>query len=647
MIPIRLQLKNYGPFRGEHKLELQPLIYSITARDASDPERSNWIGKSWLMSAFRFALYGAHPAQTEDKWITDGEQDGIVELVLDNGVEITRSRKLGKSTQLCVKRGASEAVQDRAQEIIDKLVGFSRDDFDGSCWVRQKRANAIVVAEPAQRTRTIGGWMDLGPLQDAEKAESARLLAAVKEDSDQSRESERLRGLIDSVGDPRDLSASIAALEASIEANEIQLASLHSQIEQANNQDKLDRMITEFDKIVEDGKALKEAMKSEQAGGGDLQEKLSDADIAVRNADAAHRDAKAEADRISKLVVGAGFDGTCPVLRAACLAVDTVRSKAREMTEELAKARTKESEASKQRTAADKEFSQLQLLMRTRQINAGRLSSMRERATLLMESIEQAKKTVGNELLDGAALKAEAARMQAKIGIDSGMIAAVQRQLASVDGWIAELASIESERQQLQSKLRTHREALIVLGRNGAQREIAAGYLSDIEAGANELLVGAGIDLSVRVRWGREGGGLASHCQACGQPFPTSQKVKECAVCGAARGPKIIEKLELELSCASDGAAEDIAGLAMQLSAASWLRARRQAAWSSVFIDEPFAAADSRIGMLLASRLRALLGGRYSFRQAFVISHNAALTESMPGRIEIVRGADALSIGTR
>jgi len=649
MIATKLRIRNYGPYRGEHVLELRPTIYSITARDHADPERSNWIGKSWLMSAFRFALYGEHPAEAEDRWITDGETEGSVELSLDGGFRIERSRKKGSSTKLVVERAGSEekAIQERAQEIISKIVGFSRDDFDASCWVGQKKANAIVVADPAPRTKMIAGWMDLGPLQAAERIEADRLLKLVARDSELAREVERLRSLVDSVGDPAELSKREEDAKTAIREAEARLLVVHAEIETANERNRLSKAKEELDRIVADGRALKAAMTAEGAGGPELSAKREEAEDKARDASTAAIEAKAEVDRLGRLVVGKGFDGVCPVTRGECPAGTEIRNRARKMTEELRSAEEIARKAESDRVAAETERRRIDGLVQARQMNAGRLSTLRERAKVLMAELEGKDDLLSAEPVDAVALKAEAARLSASIGIAKGEIVSIRKELGSIDGWKTAADEAEAERKELSERLRIHREALVVLGRNGAQREIASGYLAEIEVGANDLLGGAGIDLAVKARWGREGGGLATHCQSCGQPFPLSQKVKECAFCGSVRGPKMIEKLELELSRASDGAAEDIAGLAMQLSAAAWLRARRQASWAAVFIDEPFAAADARIGQLLAGRLRSLLGGRFSFRQAFVISHNAGLTESMPGRIEIIREANGVRVEVR
>lgn len=96
----------------------------------------------------------------------------------------------------------------------------------------------------------------------------------------------------------------------------------------------------------------------------------------------------------------------------------------------------------------------------------------------------------------------------------------------------------------------------------------------------------------------------------------------------------MIEELEPVISDRS-GAADDIAGLALQLSAASWLRGNRSSNWGSVMIDEPFGALDETNRSQLATHLHLMLSGPDSFDQAFVVAHDARIMEALPARITI------------
>ena len=202
-----------------------------------------------------------------------------------------------------------------------------------------------------------------------------------------------------------------------------------------------------------------------------------------------------------------------------------------------------------------------------------------------------------------------------------------------------DVVALEAEIAEADGEIEAYRGAVAVLGRQGAQRAIAEGALGEIEDGANALLREAGIELRVEVRWSHEGQGLAGSCEACGAPFPASTKVRECAKCGALRGAKMIDRLEVVLSDRS-GAADDLAGAAVQLAAGAWLRAQRNAAWSVALIDEPFGALDEANRGAFAVHLAAMLRGRYGYAQAFVIAHTRGVMDALPGRVEVVGRTD-------
>jgi len=189
--------------------------------------------------------------------------------------------------------------------------------------------------------------------------------------------------------------------------------------------------------------------------------------------------------------------------------------------------------------------------------------------------------------------------------------------------------------EDLQVRMGVKREALVVFGKLGAQKRVAESALKSIEDGANAMLRECGIDLSVEVQWSREGGGLARSCDACGHPFGTSAKVKQCERCGADRGPLLVNKLELVLSDRS-GAAEDLVGASIQLSASAWLREDRGSAWSVALVDEPYGALDASNRKAFSTHLASMLAGRYGFVQAFVVSHSPDTVTQLPGRIEIL-----------
>ena len=165
--------------------------------------------------------------------------------------------------------------------------------------------------------------------------------------------------------------------------------------------------------------------------------------------------------------------------------------------------------------------------------------------------------------------------------------------------------------------------------------------LAEIEGYANDLLTLVGADLEVEVCWGRDGTGLADSCSGCGAAFPSSRKVKACARCGAERGPKIVEKLDIDVSRRS-GCADDFTGIAVALGASRWLREDRGSEWGVALLDEPTSQMDAANVRAFSAKLPEMLRAS-GFAQAFVVSHHRSALSSMPGRIEIT-SKDGVSI---
>jgi DNA repair exonuclease SbcCD ATPase subunit len=91
------------------------------------------------------------------------------------------------------------------------------------------------------------------------------------------------------------------------------------------------------------------------------------------------------------------------------------------------------------------------------------------------------------------------------------------------------------------------------------------------------------------------------------------------------------------------GALDDLAGITLQIAAATFIVEKRQSPWSTLLVDEPTASCDRTNRRALAIELARLLSAGTGFRQALVLSHSPDVAEVFPNVIEIVVKRD----GTR
>lgn len=625
----KLQLSSWGPYRGDHELELSPTVYGVLAKHDRDQRRSNWLGKSWLLGAVRFALFGVSPAQArvEDDWITRSEGEGAVALELSTGERIERRRQRGKPTQVRLQpRGA---VQAAASAEIERLVGMGRADFDVGPWVGQKAASGLVEMDGAPRHRLVDGWLGLQPLRDAEQVARDRA-AELASRAEVARS--RAEGALAQPEPTADLGAlrrEQQAAEQALEAAE--LAVRWWEAEQGASR---------YVEIVARGTALKARLESLRSQLPDLG-RLRVAETKARKAALAvdKRRLRASDDlAVAGKLLGKRFDGECPVMGSACpVAPDVEEGRLRRRAEydgaKAAFARL-EAEFEQAQRLLDEAYAAVRDAERTQQqLHADEqlLQQLREQLALVQADADYTEQHPEPELSRAQASE-QRTSAQSALNEARSELARAQAQQQAYEAAKQHAERHRADAAELEQAATVWAAAARVLRQ--ARREVAQRAVCGIECGANRLIATSGIDLHVALSWEREGGKLAGSCEGCGRAY-RGQRDKSCPDCGRQRGKQLIEQLEPVLSNRS-GAADDVAGLALQLAAAAWLRAKRQSEWGVLLVDEPFGSLDEAHRGALASHLRAMLDrGNSGFEQAFVVAHDARVMEGLPARIVI------------
>lgn len=645
-------LKNWLRYAGEHEIDLKPSVYGIVARHAGDDRRSNWAGKTSFIEAIRFALYGVHRFAREDDWITRGIAFGQVAITLSDGTVITRSRRRGQSTQLELSRGGEVlARQDGAQKEIDRMVGLTREDFETTCWIGQKQLARLILARSAERFDLVSAWLGLEKLQKAEDAAKAQYAhdrdRATKIATEQKVLTDRWMQMVIRSGIPDMETASgdefVAAVTAEIGRVESEIAALTTERDRAmatvREQEAAraarrvrEQRQEEFARIANEGKALSATVK-ELGDPPDVESaKAAHEEVLAKSAGAA------SALRTAKSLVRGAFDGLCPVAGIACPAKDAINADGAANKARYETAKDAYDAVAKQEAAARLEYEERAREAEKIRRQQERLVDLRKRAKeakarldaepeLPLESTDDAE--MGDGVIDA---------LNSRIGAAMARLKGLTGAVADAGDTARRLEDAAIQARAADAAMLAGQAAVRILGRQGAQRVIAEAALREIEEGANDMLRSAGIDLSVTLSWAREGSGLAAHCSECGTAFPASARVKACAKCGAERGQKVIERLDVELSDRS-GAAEDLAGAALQLAATAWLRRERDVAWSVALIDEPFGALDEANRRAFATHLTAMLRGAHGFEQAFIVAHHPDVIDALPDRV-IVRAGE-------
>ena len=168
MIPIRLELHNFLPYRAP-----DPIIFDGIALACLTGQ--NGAGKSSLLDAMTWALWGKARAKRDDEMIHLGQTDMHVQLDFEQ--EGTLYRVLRRRTrQGRSSRGALDLMvlrEDESPLIInevgvrqtqDKINGILRLDYEtfvNSAFLQQGRADAFTTKTPAERKKILSDILGL------------------------------------------------------------------------------------------------------------------------------------------------------------------------------------------------------------------------------------------------------------------------------------------------------------------------------------------------------------------------------------------------------------------------------------------------------------------------------------------------------
>lgn len=642
-------LHNWGPYRGTQTIELKPLVYGVVAQLDRDEERSNWIGKTMFLEALGpFGLFGKHRFDTEDEWISKGEREGGVELGIEGqsaSYTIKRTRRIGGPTELVVGFMGRELKGDDAQKQIVELVGASWKDFPLTSFFKQKSMARFILEKPAERQGIVSEWLQLGPLQAAGKKAQLLFQSALGKYRAHAETVSALRAQLPATAKQEgwDRARWEQACEKAIADKRAEAEQVRASIKELQEADQIWReFVAKQDAWKREHDTWSEANKRRKANEqklAALRIELSTLPLTTQVKSAAelaaakekHRTTLEEVRRL-KVIAGGGFDGKCPVsIGFECPATQQIN----------------------ERQAANKAaFDDATKLERERHeaVNAaldanGKAADLDEERERLKDSIATLEGTLlvplepEPERPKDPAPKAiatyEVNRCEQLVRDAERGAAELEAELANGRNIYGTIAELEAEGVKLLQRVEIERAKSQILGRSGAQRRVAEQELRIIQSEANRSLRDAGVELSVRASWARPTQQLADACDQCGEPFPRTTRAKQCERCEAPRGPKMDERLDLELSDRS-GAAEDLAGIAFQLAAAAWLRARRGSVWGVAYLDEPFGALDTAHQKSVASYLVPSLVGKMGYEQAFVVAHHRGIMAALPGQIRIL-----------
>lgn len=246
MIPIELRVRNFMCYRDD----VPPL--SFEGIHLACLTGSNGHGKSALLDAITWAVWGKSRAKHDDELIHQGQTDMEVEYTFDLGgsrYRITRKRESKRPGRTVLELQVQGADKMRSiggstiratQEAIDKLLRMDYDTFTNSAFLLQGKADSFTTRTASERKQVLADILGLGRWDEYEQ-EARDRSRAVERDHDF--QDARLKQIDSELARAPEYEAALARVEtriaqlaASVQGAEAGLALHQSQLQALERQ---------------------------------------------------------------------------------------------------------------------------------------------------------------------------------------------------------------------------------------------------------------------------------------------------------------------------------------------------------------------------------------------------------------------------
>jgi exonuclease SbcC len=187
MIPVRLELKNFLPYISPDPIYFEGIHLACLTGD-------NGAGKSSLLDAITWALWGKARARRDDDLVHQGREEMHVQLDFEQeGViyRVFRQRKGGRRGQgllnLFVLQAdgkphlINEPSMRQTQQKIDEMLRLDYDTFVNSAFLQQGKADMFTTKTPAERKKILSDILGLEQWSHYEERSKEKLKALEKQ----------------------------------------------------------------------------------------------------------------------------------------------------------------------------------------------------------------------------------------------------------------------------------------------------------------------------------------------------------------------------------------------------------------------------------------------------------------------------------
>lgn len=227
MIPKRLEMSNFLAYRVPEPISFEGIDLACISGD-------NGVGKSSLLDAMTWALWGKARARREDDLIhqnqremqvsLDFEQDGIRYRVLRRRARTGRGGRgaldlLAWGADESPRRITAEGIR-RTQDKLNQILRLDYETFAHSAFLQQGRADAFTLKTPAERKRILAEILGLDKWTVYENAVKGELGKIAQEISILEHD---IRRADEEISREAQLQAALEALTRAVDAAQVKL----------------------------------------------------------------------------------------------------------------------------------------------------------------------------------------------------------------------------------------------------------------------------------------------------------------------------------------------------------------------------------------------------------------------------------------
>lgn len=600
----------FGPWNEIH-FDDEKEIVSIIGQWADEPKRSNRAGKSTLVEAILYGLYGKSRSKKEIDLINKSypDEDMLVRLVFETEMEevivIERGRTASNSIilELSGYEGADKKV---VQEQIDKIIGLNYQDFIMTSFFMQGDIHTFMQSGSTGQKQIISRWLEKEYWKEFEKrakeyqneiqGEIDALKHIANDKPDVSIDHEIKIGINNKENE-------LKALEEVLEGLNTKLESIKDQINKAskveavqneihkikrrisNYQQDIDDLNEEIEDHVEEIKEAKEReeqllllpkLKSDIEGVNlkiaDLYEDIDKNNKIVASLRASKENLLKQYNQMNE------FDAICPVMERACTAIPLIEGAKEEVLEEGKKT----SEELKKEKAEGKQLKERMNKLKEdnekvqntyREILSYKklptVQSITNEINDIKESIKSKKKVMEEAVSDKNEKELELKSLE-KIDMDlltkdkslvKNEIRVKNSERDDIINYIAtskaKIAQNKEQRKkaiqaskkisELTEELNQYKLVTYMFSKNGIPSNQIEVAFQELEDEANIILEKVNSDITIEFSPDKVMKTWEENCLVCNTPFPKGYRKIECPECGNERQKKRKDDLSITI----------------------------------------------------------------------------------------------------